>query len=52
MEVLEQNPPKQGLKQGISRIYKGKYRVLEQNPPKQGLKHGIRNPLYHRPLWF
>jgi len=38
--VLEQNPPKQGLKpfqflEGLCKIAL----VLEQNPPKQGLKH-------------
>jgi len=37
--VLEQNPPKQGLKRKSSYSFLSALRgVLEQNPPKQGLK--------------
>jgi len=50
VSVLEQNPPKQGLKlvkalnpYGVTSL------VLEQNPPKQGLKLPI--PLYI-PHWY
>jgi len=38
-KVLEQNPPKQGLKLVSVRSYPYAVIVLEQNPPKQGLKH-------------
>ena len=38
-QVLEENPPQQGLKLGVSmlemRLLK---KVLEENPPQQGLK--------------
>jgi len=36
--VLEQNPPKQGLKHGCCVGGNSYCLVLEQNPPKQGLK--------------
>jgi len=37
--VLEQNPPKQGLKPLRVEVIESCACVLEQNPPKQGLKH-------------
>jgi len=36
--VLEQNPPKQGLKPSTCNKPQAGASVLEQNPPKQGLK--------------
>jgi len=39
--VLEQNPPKQGLKQVSTSIIACNSPVLEQNPPKQGLKRNF-----------
>jgi len=43
--VLEQNPPKQGLKLFVKLMIKQDRGVLEQNPPKQGLK---QNCFLHR----
>jgi len=38
-EVLEKNPPKQGLKPSIPKNFPLRHpKVLEKNPPKQGLK--------------
>jgi len=39
LEVLEKNPPKQGLKPKKVKFLPVSSSVLEKNPPKQGLKH-------------
>jgi len=38
-DVLEKNPPKQGLKRNQTSDSRTIATVLEKNPPKQGLKH-------------
>jgi len=47
-QVLEKNPPKQGLKQSSCEATRETERVLEKNPPKQGLKHSNVFPRYQR----